>query len=92
MPALVDDSLVPAPPRSELLREIRARLPSVAPGTRIVAEGLLAEESRIDFVCVSPDGGVELVLVGEEGADLALVALGLAHRAWSRPACPTGCS
>jgi hypothetical protein len=82
MPALADLSPVPARPRSELLREIRARLPSAVPGTRFVAEGILAEEARIDFVGVSPHGGIELLLVGEEGDDLMLVALGLAQRAW----------
>jgi len=79
---LADLSPVPALSRSELLREIRARLPSAAPGTRFVAEGVLAEESRIDFVGVSPQGGIDLVLVGEEGGELTLVALGLAQRAW----------
>lgn len=79
---MTDLSRVSPPPRSELLREIRARLPAAAPGTRIVAEGLLAERSRIDFVGVTAEGDVDLVLVGNHGGDLALVALGLAQRAW----------
>lgn len=79
---MADLSPAPGRRRSELLREIRARLPSAAPGVRIVAEQMLAEESRIDFVGVDADGAVHLVLIGEKGSDLALVALGLAQRAW----------
>ena len=49
---------------------------------RIVAESILAEDGYVDFVGIEPDGRVTLVLVGEAGEDLELVARGLAQRAW----------
>jgi len=49
---------------------------------RIVAQGILAEDARVDFVGIEPNGRVTLVLVGEAGEDLELVARGLAQRAW----------
>ncbi len=49
---------------------------------RIVAEGILADDGRIDFVGIEADGRVTLALVGEAGEDLDLVARGLAQRAW----------
>jgi hypothetical protein len=78
-------SLAPPPPRPELLRQLRARLSDAAPGLRVLAEGVLGEEARIDFVGSLPDGRAALVLVGEAGDDLRLVARGLAQRAWLEP-------
>lgn len=78
-------SLAPAPPRDELLRQIRARLADAAPGMRLVAQGVLGEGARIDFVGVDPDGAATLVLVGEAGEDLSLVARALAQRVWLEP-------
>lgn len=49
---------------------------------RVVAENLLGAETRIDLVGVAADGQTLLVLVGEPGHDLELVARGLAQRAW----------
>lgn len=80
-----DLSLSPPPPRAELLRELRARLPSAAPGMRVVAQGVLGEGASIDFVGIEPHGRTVLVLVGEAGGDLELVARGLAQRAWVEP-------
>ena len=51
-------------------------------GLRIVAEDLLGAESRIDLVAIGPGGETQLVLFGEVGRDLELVARGLAQRAW----------
>ncbi len=61
------------------------RLSQVLPGLRVVAEDVLGEGARIDFVGIEPDGRAVAVLVGEEGDDLALVARGLAQRAWLEP-------
>ncbi len=78
-----DLRLCPPPPRDDLLRQLRLRLGDLAPGLRLLAEGLLGAESRIDFVASEPDGQVVLVLVGDEGDDLALLARGLAQKAWA---------
>jgi hypothetical protein len=80
-----DLSAAPPPPRPQLLRDLRARLGDAAPGLRVVAEGVLGESASIDFVAVEPDGRVALVLVGEAGEDLELVARGLAQRGWLEP-------
>lgn len=55
------------------------------PNLRVVAQEVLGADSPIDFVCADPAGRVALVLVGEEGQDLELVARGLAQRAWLEP-------
>jgi hypothetical protein len=75
-------SLVAPPERTELLRGLRSRLGEVAPGLRVVAEGVLGADAPIDFVGVEPDGRALLVMVGEPGEDLELVARGLAQRSW----------
>ena len=79
MPKLV---LTPLPPRADLLRQLRPRIDELAPGVRIVAEGLLGAEARIDFVGVETSGRVVLVIVGTNEEDLALVGRALAQRAW----------
>jgi hypothetical protein len=78
-------SLAPPPPRAELLRQLRARLADAAPGLRVLAEEVLGEQGTIDFVGGLPDGRAALVLVGEAGEDLRLVARGLAQRGWLEP-------
>jgi hypothetical protein len=76
-------SLTPAPPRPELLRQLRGRLHELAPGLRVVAESLLgAADTRIDFVGIEASGRVVLVIVGAGEDDLALVARSLAQRTW----------
>lgn len=77
-----DLRLIAPPDRTQLLSELRERLGHVVPGGRLIAEGLLGVDARIDFVAVGPDGRVVLVLVGEHGEDLELVGRGLAQRAW----------
>jgi hypothetical protein len=57
----------------------------VAPGLRLVAESLLGADSPIDFVGVDAEGRTVIVLVGNPGGDLELVARGLAQRAWVQP-------
>jgi hypothetical protein len=50
-----------------------------------LAEDVLGAEAPIDFVAIDPSGRVVLLLVGDEGDDLELVARGLAQRAWVEP-------
>ncbi len=78
-------SFAPAPPRGELLQQLRHRLSEVAPDLRWLAEGVLGEGARIDFVAVDREDHVVLVLVAGPGEDLPLVARGLAQRAWLEP-------
>ena len=78
-----DLRLCSPPPRDDLLRQLRLRLAELGPGLRLLAEGVLGAESRIDFVACEPDGQVVLVLVGDDGDDLALLARGLAQKAWA---------
>ena len=75
-------ALTSLPPRADLLRQLRPRIDELAPGLRIVAEGLLGVEARIDFVGVETSGRVVLVIVGTDEEDLALVGRALAQRAW----------
>ena len=69
-------------PRDELLRLVRSRLHHVVPQGRLVAEGILGAEARVDFVAVESSGRVVLVLVGAEGDDLALIGRAVAQRGW----------
>jgi hypothetical protein len=82
---LPDLALTAPPPRTELLRQLRPRLTDATPGLRVVAERLLGADVPIDFVGIEPDGRVALVLVGDTGEDLELVARGLAQKAWVEP-------
>ena len=77
-----DLRLISPPPREDLVDALRDRLGHAVPGSRIVAEGLLGAEARVDFVGIEPGGRVVLVLVGDHDEDLALVGRGLAQRAW----------
>jgi hypothetical protein len=79
---LPDVRLIAPPARGDLLNGIRARLGHAVPGARVLAEAVLGAEARIDFVAVEPGGRVAIVLVGEHDEDLALIARGLAQRAW----------
>jgi hypothetical protein len=79
---LPEIALTPLPPRAELLRQLRGRLHELVPGVRIVAQGLLGAESRVDFLGLEASGRVVLVIVGADEDDLALVARALAQRAW----------
>lgn len=77
-----DLRLIAPPPRNELSEKLRDRLGHAVPGARVVAEGLLGADSRVDFLSVEPGGRVALVLVGDHDEDLELVGRGLAQRAW----------
>jgi hypothetical protein len=82
---LADLALARPPHRSQLTEGLRARLGEVVPSLHLIAEGVLGADSRIDFVGVEPAGRVVLILIGEEGDDLALIGRAIAQRAWVEP-------
>jgi len=82
---LADLRVAEAPRRSQLVEGLRARLGEIVPALRVIAEGVLGADSRIDFVGVEPTGRVVLVLIGEEGDDLELIGRAIAQRAWVEP-------
>jgi hypothetical protein len=74
-----DDELDPA----ALRRELRSRLGQLGVSLQILAEDLLGEaDQRIDWVAVEPSGRTWVGLLDPSGEDDALVARGLAQRAW----------
>ena len=76
------DDRAPGAPGDARRRALRRALAAGPERLRIVAEDVLGAETRIDWVCVGPEGGILLVLQAEAGRDLELVARGLAQRAW----------
>lgn len=80
-----DLRLVAAPPRPELQRAISSRLGDIVPGWQPLAEGLLGAEATIDLVGAERDGRTVLVLIGDSGDDLSLIARGLAQQSWIEP-------
>jgi hypothetical protein len=50
----------------------------------VLAEGVLGEASEIDLLARDSQGRVAVVLVGSSGADLELLARGLAQAEWAR--------
>jgi hypothetical protein len=79
---LPEITLVATPARPELRSAVRARLGDLGLSLRVIAEDLLGADGPIDLVALDPQGGVVLVLLGEEGGDLELVGHALAQRAW----------
>jgi hypothetical protein len=73
------------PARSEMLRQLRSRLPKLPDPLEIIAEQVLGLESRIDFVAKDPRGQVVLVFLADRGCDLGLLADSLAQRSWMEP-------
>jgi len=66
-----------------LRRELRSRLGRFGAPLQILAEDLLGEDDeRIDWVAIEPGGRVCVALVDADGGDEALLARGLAQRAW----------
>ena len=70
------------PPPDERRRALRDALGALIPGWRPLAENVLGADARIDWVGRGDDGRCVIALVGRAGDDLALVAEGLAQRAW----------
>lgn len=75
---------MPPPPPAEVRQFVRRRMILLEPATRILAEDLLAETSRVDLVAVDHQGQAVLVLIGQEGEDRALLTRALAQCAWAR--------
>lgn len=82
---LADVELTAVPARAQLIELLRPRLGEWVDGLVVIAEGLLGQDSKIDFVGIEPTGRVVLILVGEPGEDLQLVGRALAQRAWVEP-------
>lgn len=74
--------LTSSPPPDERRRALRDALGALIPGWRPLAENVLGADARIDWVGRDGDGRCVIALVGRAGDDLALVAEGLAQRAW----------
>jgi len=68
-----------------LIENLRPRLGEIVPSLRLIAEGVLGEDALIDFVGVETAGRMVLILIGDEGDDLALIGRALAQRAWLEP-------
>ncbi len=54
------------------------------PATRILAEDLLGEGSRVDLLAVDHQGQAVVLLIGAEGEDRALLTRALAQCAWAK--------
>ena len=78
-------ALAPLPSRPVLRRSLRSRITDLDPSLRVFAEDLMGESSNIDLLAVDRSGGLLVVLIGDEGRDLELVARALALCAWVRP-------
>jgi hypothetical protein len=79
---LAELRIASSPPRDERRRALRDALGAVIPGWRPLAENVLGADARIDWVGRDRDGRCVIALLGRAGDDLALVAEGLAQRAW----------
>jgi len=71
-----------APPPDARRRALRDALGELVPGWRPLAENVLGADTRIDWVGRDGAGSCVIALIGRKGGDLALVAEGLAQRAW----------
>lgn len=73
------------PDDTALRQALRARLGRLGAPLQLVAEDVLGEDDqRIDWVAIEPGGRVCVVLLGAPGDGEALLARGLAQRAWVR--------
>ena len=79
---LAELRLADAPPADQRRRALRDALGRLIPGWRPLAENVLGADARIDWVGRDGQGRCTIALVGQAGADLALVAEGLAQRDW----------
>jgi hypothetical protein len=71
--------------RRELRQAVRRELEALEPGLRLVAEDVLADVSTIDWLGVDSAGRAVLVLIADDGDDLATFTRALAARAWATP-------
>ncbi len=85
---MTEIAYIPSLPRAELRRALLRHGGGLDPRLRILAEDLLGAGSTIDMVAVDPAGSAVIILIGEEGDDLATFTRGLAHCAWVGPRIP----
>ncbi len=76
---------LPPPPRETQRRLLREGLAAGGRPLRTLAEDVRGLDGPLDLVTVDGGGRVVLVLLGQAGEDLELVAHGLAQRAWLAP-------
>jgi hypothetical protein len=69
-------------PRAELHERVRARMAEFGGALRVIAEDLLGADTTIDWIAVDVEGQVAVVLLGQAGRELELIATGVAQRAW----------
>jgi hypothetical protein len=74
--------LVASLPRAELQERVRARMAEFGGALRVIAENLLGADAPIDWIAVDARGEVAVVLLGQAGRELELIATGVAQRAW----------
>ena len=75
--------------RAALRRELRPRLGQIGVSLQLLAENALGEEDEpIDWLATLPDGRALVGLVALAEGDGALLARGLAQRAWVRARIP----
>ena len=74
--------LVASLPRDELHERVRARMAEFGGALRVIAEDLLGADSTIDWVAVDAQGQLAVILLGQAGRELELIARGVAQRAW----------
>jgi hypothetical protein len=81
---LPDPIGAPAPPtsRTERTRTLRRELERLEPGVRVLAEGVLAQSSRIDLVATDGRRRVVAATFAEPGDGSRALTTALAHRSW----------
>jgi hypothetical protein len=79
---LTELRLTSTPPPDDRRRLLRDAFGVLVPGWRPLAENVLGADARIDWVGRDGEGRCVIALIGRAGEDLALVAQGLAQRAW----------
>ena len=79
---MADLRVTATPPPEQRRRALRDALGRLVPGWRPLAENVLGADARIDWVGRDGEGRCAIALIGRAGDDLALVAQGLAQRAW----------
>ena len=75
--------------RPALRRELRSQLGQLGVSLQLLAEGMLGEEDEpIDWLATLPDGRALVGMLGLGPGDGALLARGLAQRAWVQARLP----
>jgi len=69
-------------PWAELQERVRARMAEFGGALRVIAENLLGADAPIDWIALDERGEVAVLLLGQAGRELELIATGVAQRAW----------